>query len=211
MVSHPALSRNCRHQTVQRLLNQKFPGFGFSPYTRSSLTRMPEKTLTQLRRAHVGHSPCLFAHVRALPAVDLEPLPLMPMTNEIPFWWLGLCLPSAAVVTGTGLLEADVTSSFCHPVYRPEHALHLHLLHRPMRANTGLIQHADLWSQTLSVLIRKRGIRAWLKSLSEFPCRIDFSLLHILKVTLIASLCHVAQSLCNPCCVCPLPDMLSLD
>lgn len=49
---------------------------------------MPEKTLTQLRRtaqAHAGYSPCLFAHVRALPAVDLEPLPLRPMTNEMPF------------------------------------------------------------------------------------------------------------------------------
>lgn len=35
-----------------------------------------------------------------------------------------------------------------------------------------------------------------------FPGWIDFSLLHILKVTLVGSLCHVAQSLFNPCCIC---------
>lgn len=70
------------------------------------------------------------------------------------------------------------------------------------RKTQWLMQQRDLWPQTLSLQIRKRRIRAWLKALSEFPCWIDFSLLHILKVTLVASLCHVAQSLFNPCCVC---------
>lgn len=40
------------------------------------------------------------------------------------------------------------------------------------------------------------------KALQEFPRWIDFSLLHILKVTLISKLCHVAQSLFNPRCAC---------
>jgi len=35
--------------------------------------------------AHADHAPCLFAHIRALPAVDLEPLALTPMRNEMPF------------------------------------------------------------------------------------------------------------------------------
>lgn len=55
---------------------------------------------------------------------------------------------------------------------------------------------------TDSIHIRKRWIGAWLKALPVFPGWIDFSLLHILKVTLVGSLCHVAQSLFNPCCIC---------
>lgn len=61
---------------------------------------------------------------------------------------------------------------------------------------------SDLCAQTLSIHIRKRWIGAWLKALPVFPGWIDFSLLHILKVTLVGSLCHVAQSLFNPCCIC---------
>lgn len=104
------------------------PVFGFT----CPVTLMPEKTSTQLRQtaqADAGYSPCLFAHVRAFPAVDLEPLPLTPMTNEKPRWILGFCLPSAAVVTGTNELRLTLPAAFCRPVCRPEHAFPLHLLH----------------------------------------------------------------------------------
>lgn len=66
--------------------NQMFLSFwDFVLYKRCTLTLMPEKTLGQTAQTHAGYSPCLFARVRALPAVDLEPLPLMPMSNEMPF------------------------------------------------------------------------------------------------------------------------------
>lgn len=149
-----------------------------------------------------GHSPCLFAHVRALPAVDSEPLLLRALSNQMPLWWLTFCLPSASVVTGTGVLRADVTSSLqpwsagpdatcCTPGGRED-------------APPPPVVRVDLRVRSLSLQIGKWRIGAWLEALGAFPCWIEFSLLHILKVTLTCSFCHVALSPFNPRCACAL-------
>lgn len=66
------------------------------------------------------------------------------------------------------------------------------------------VVRVDLQARSLSLQIGKWRIGAWLEALRAFPCRIDFSLLHILKVTLTCSRCHVALSRFNPRCVCAL-------
>lgn len=119
----------------------------------------------------------------------------------MPLWWLTFCLPSASVVPGTAALRADVTSSLCHLLSRPGR----HLLHswREGRRSPPVVR-VDLRARPLSLRIGKWRIGAWLEALGAFPCRIDFSLLHILKVTLTCSRCHVALSRFNPRCVCAL-------
>lgn len=63
------------NQTVEPKLPQILDFFFFppSPLTHWRHSPPPEKTPSQ---THPGYFPCLFAHVRALPAVDSEPLPL---------------------------------------------------------------------------------------------------------------------------------------
>lgn len=154
---------------------------------------MPEQTLQPDDGA--GHSGCLFVHVRSLPAADSEPLLLRPLSERMPLWWLTFRLPPASALTGSG-----APAWRCLQPLSSGQQARTPLVARlvggknaplpptpPPTPTTSTVERVDLRARSLSHRIGKWRIGAWLEELGAFPCLIDFSLLHILKVTLMCS------------------------